>query len=134
MKFLKAFLIIFFLQLGINTASAQVYKFKATSNSVMKKDKNNKWSEWSEPENSVVMITLDTEKNRIIVGSQEIQLYSILEYGKKVSDKNQETVPFSCVDNDGTLCTILIVTRKNQGNRKQIYINFDDFKIVYNVY
>ena len=33
-----------------------------------------------------------------------------------------------CADNEGGLCTILIVTKKNEKNRKQFYINYDDVK------
>lgn len=46
----------------------------------------------------------------------------------------EETIPMKCADNEGGLCTIFIVTKKNEENRKQFYINYDDVKIVYNVY
>lgn len=133
MKFLKAVLIILMLQLSIVNVSAQVNKFKSTSYSILRKNQNNQWGEWSEPKNEIVMITLDTKKNRVVVNSQEIQLYNIVEYGEKVITKTDETLPLSCVDNEGTPCSVLIVTRKSQGNRKQVYINFAKTKIVYNV-
>lgn len=114
--------------------SAQIYRFKADSFSIIEKNVNGKWGKWTDFNNTPVAISLDGTKDRIIVNSKEIQLYSILAYGEKVVDKNSETVPMKCADNNGGLCTILIVTRKNEGNRKQIYINYDDVKIVYNVY
>ncbi|WP_432672336.1 hypothetical protein [Flavobacterium sp. SM2513] len=131
LKVILPFLLFFF---SIQDISAQVYRFKADSFSILEKTKNGKWGKWTDFNESPVVITLDGKKDRIVVNSQEIQIYRILAYGEKVIDKNQETIPMKCADNEGGLCTILIVTKKNEGNRKQFYINYDDVKIVYNVY
>jgi hypothetical protein len=124
------FLILFALQDGY----AQIYRFKADSFSIIEKNANGKWGNWTDFNQSPVAISLDGTKDRIVVNSQEIQIYTILAYSEKVVEKNKETIPMKCADNAGGLCTILIVTKKNEGNRKQIYINYDDVKIVYNVY
>lgn len=113
---------------------SQVYKFKASGFSIIEKNEAGKWGEWSEFENSALIITLDGKKDRVVVASQEIQLYKILSYGQKISTAFDDTIPLNCTDNAGGSCTILIVTRKNQNNRKQFYINYEDVKIVYNVY
>ena len=134
MKILKVITPFFLLLFSIQNVSAQVYRFKADSFSILEKVKEGKWGKWTDFNNSPVVITLDGTKDRIVVNSQEIQIYRILAYGEKVEDKNQETIPMKCADNEGGLCTILIVTKKNEGNRKQFYINYDDVKIVYNVY
>jgi hypothetical protein len=133
MKLLQTLFLGLFLSFGIQKASAQVYDFKATSYSVSEKNNKGKWSDWSNFVDSTVIITLDGKKDRVVVGSSEIQLYKILSYGEKIVTKNDETIPLKCVDNDGNPCSILIVTRKNQDNRKQFYINFDDVKFVYNL-
>ncbi len=134
MKLLQTLVLGLFLSLGIQKASAQVYDFKATAYSVTEKNGNGQWSKWSDFHESTVIITLDGKKDRVVVGSKEIQLYKIISYGEKIVTKNEETIPLDCVDNDGTHCSILIVTRKNENNRKQFYINFDNVKFVYNVY
>lgn len=134
MKLLRLFLVTLFFAFGLTETQAQVFKFKADSFSVLEKDQNDKWGKWSKFEPSTVLITLDGDKDRVVVNSQEIQLYRILAYGEKLVTEDDETIPMKCADNDGGLCTILIVTRKNQNNRKQFYINYDDVKIVYNVY
>ena len=41
---------------------------------------------------------------------------------------------FTCKDNDGEDCTISIITRKKQDNRKQLYINYKNRIIVYNIF
>lgn len=134
MKILKVILPLFLLFLSNNDLFAQVYRFKADSHSFIEKAENGKWGKWSAFNKKPVAITLDGAKDRIVVHSKEIQLYRILAYGEKIIEKNQETIPLKCADNDGGLCTILIVTKKNEGNRKQFYINYDNVKIVYNVY
>lgn len=134
MKIIKTIIPFFLLFLSIQSVSAQVYRFKADSFSIIEKNANGKWGKWTDFNKTPVVISLDGKKDRIVVNSKEIQLYTILAYGQKVVEKNQETIPMKCADNSGGLCTILIVTKKNEGNRKQFYINYDDVKIVYNVY
>ena len=134
MKALKIIIPFILLLFSIQTSNAQEYRFKADSFSVLEKNANGKWGKWTAFDKTPVIITLDGKKDRIVVNSKEIQLYTILAYGEKIVDKNQETIPMKCADNNGGLCTILIITKKNENNRKQFYINYDDVKIVYNVY
>lgn len=133
MKSLKILFLALFLSFGIQKASAQIYDFKTSGYSVSEKT-NGKWSNWSNFVKSSIIITLDGKKDRVVVNSQELQLFKITKYGDKIVTKNDETIPLECVDNDGNRCSILIVTRKKENNRKQFYINFDDIKFVYNVY
>lgn len=134
MKILKVIVPFFLILFSIQNVSAQTYRFKADSFSIIEKNANGKWGKWTDFNDSPVVITLDGKKDRIVVNSKELQLYRILAYGEKIVEENQETIPMKCADNEGGLCTILIVTKKNEKNRKQFYINYDDVKIVYNVY
>ncbi len=129
------FLLITLLCLSISQKTiAQVFRYKATSFSVMEKDAKGNWLNWTDFEPSTVVITIDGKKDRVIVASQEIQLYKIMNYGDKISTKTTSTVPLNCIDNDGGDCTILIITKKNEDDRMQFYINYEDLKMVYNVY
>lgn len=116
------------------TLSAQVYRFKATSFSVIEKDAKNNWGKWTEPEQATAIISLDGKKDRLVIGTKEIQVYKILNYGQKVVTQFDETIALDCADLNGKPCTILVVTRKNQDDRKQFYVNYEDVKFVYNVY
>lgn len=116
------------------TSSAQVYRFKASSFSVIEMRENGSWGKWSDPAQSNIVITLDGEKDRLIIDSNEQQLFKIEAYNEKISNENDDIVSFDCKDNEGSRCTIQIVTRKNQGNRKQVYVNYHDVKFVYNIY
>jgi hypothetical protein len=134
MKIAKFIIPLFLIFFSVPDIAAQTYWFKADSFSLIEKNANGKWGNWTDFNQSPVVISLDGTKDRIVVNSQEIQIYTILAYNEKVVEKGKETIPMKCADNSGGLCTILIVTKKNEGNRKQIYINYDDVKIVYNVY
>jgi hypothetical protein len=134
MKIIRLFIITLFITLNISTLSAQVYKFKATSFSVIEKDAKDNWGKWTEPEQSTAIISLDGKKDRLVIGTKEIQVYKILNYGEKVATKFDETIALDCADLNGKPCTILVVTRKNQADRKQFYVNYEDVKFVYNVY
>ena len=134
MKLIKTLCICLFLGFGIQKSNAQTYKFKATSFSILEKDAKDNWGKWSEQEESTAIITLDGKKDRLVIGSKEIQVYQIINYGEKVSTKFDDTIALDCSDLSGKPCTILIVTRKNQQDRKQFYVNYQDVKFVYNVY
>lgn len=104
-----------------------------TGFSVLEKDKKGNWGKWSDIEKAALMVTLDTNKNRIIVYSQEIQLYSIISYAEKEENEKDLIYSFTCEDNDKLPFTISIITRKNQNNRKQLYINQKNVIVVYNI-
>jgi hypothetical protein len=130
---LKAILIILFLTAGINKSLAQVYRFQTTGFSVMEKNEKGKWGKWSDLQNTSIIVTLDTNKNRIVIYSQEIQLYKIAAYEPVEENDNDLIYSFSCADEEGAPFTISIITRKKQGNRKQMYINQKDVIVMYNI-
>lgn len=129
---LKTFIILLVLAAGVQ-ANAQVYRFKTTGFSVLEKNEKGKWGEWSDLQKAEMIITLDTNKNRIIVYSQEIQLYNIVTYEKEQENDDDLIYPFVCTDEDGQQFTISIITRKKQGNRKQMYINQKNVILMYNI-
>ena len=112
---------------------AQAYKFLTTGFSVMEKNHRGDWGEWSELQPASVVVLLDTKKDRIVIYSQEIQLFKIVEYQPEQENDEDLIYPFTCTDDDGTPFTISIITRKKQGNRKQLYINQKNVIVVYNL-
>ena len=100
MKLLQSLFICLFLSFGVQQASSQVYRFKTSSLSVMKKNDLGKWGDWSEFGKAELIITLDGAKNRIIVNSIELQLFNIISYGQKISTEYDDTITFECEDNE----------------------------------
>ena len=80
------------------------------------------------------MVSLDTNKNRIVIYSQIIQLFEIVEYLPSSENETDIVYSFTCKDNDGVDCNLSIITRKKQDNRKQLYINYGNQIIVYNIF
>jgi hypothetical protein len=133
MKKIKTFGLLLLIVFSIQKLKAQVYRFEATGFSVLEKTPKGTWGQWSELEPLNIMITLDTDKNRIVVYSKEVQLYQIQNYEKKQENDEDLIYPFSCSDIDGQPFKISIITRKTQDNRKQLYINQKNVIVVYNI-
>jgi hypothetical protein len=100
---------------------------------VIEKDQKGKWGKWSNLKSTTILVSLDTDKSRIIVNSEIIQLFEIIEYQPLEESETDSVYTFTCKDNNGDDCTLSIITRKNQDNRKQLYINYDNSIIVYNI-
>ena len=132
---IKCFYIgLLFLGLGIQQSYSQTYRFKTSGFSVLEKNDKGKWGKWSDLSLVNILVTLDTNKNRILVYSQNIQLYEILSYQPESESESDLVYSFTCKDNDGIDCTVSIITRKKQENRKQLYITYNDHVIVYNIF
>ena len=129
----KLVALLFFLIGGLQQSQSQTYKFLTTGFSVLEKDPKGNWGKWSDLQDASIVITLDTKKDRIVVYSQELQLYKIVEYQPEQDNEEDLTYPFSCASEDGEPVTITIITRKKQNNRKQLYITHRDVILVYNI-
>lgn len=130
---IKLILILVFLFTGLNKSYGQTYKFKTSGLSVMQKDQKGKWGKWSDLNLVNILVKLDTDKSRIVVYSEIIQLFEIIDYIPLEENDTDSVYSFICKDNNGEDCTLSIITRKKQDNRKQLYINYDDRIIVYNI-
>ena len=131
----KIGILFLFLSLGIQQQSySQIYKFSTSGLSVLEKDENGKWGNWSDLDLVNIIVALDTNKNRIVIYSERIQLFEIVEYQNMQENDTDIVHSFTCLDNIGVNCTLSIITRKNQDNRKQLYINYGDRIILYNIF
>ena len=133
MKSINKIILFLFLTTFIQQSYCQVYKFQTTGFSVLEKNEKGNWGKWSDLQDASIVITLDTTKNRIVVYSQEIQLYEIMNYEKVQENENDEIYTFQCRNDDGEPFVISIIKRKNQENRKQLYINQKNVIVVYNI-
>ena len=131
---IKIIAILAFFILGLNQSYSQTYKFKTSGLSVMQKDQKGSWGKWSVLNLVNILVKLDTDKNRIIVYSEVIQLFEIIDYIPLEENETDSIYTFTCKDNNGVDCSLSIITRKKQDNRKQLYINYEDRIIVYNIF
>jgi len=133
MNSLRTYIFLLFLAFGFQQAQGQTYHFKTSGFSVLEKNERGKWGAWSNLDLVNLSVVLDTNKHRIVVYSQEIQLFNIQDYIEREENDTDITYSFICKDNDGKECKLSIITRKKQDYRKQLYINYDDHIIVYNI-
>ncbi len=131
---IKIIIVLAFLGLGLHQSSSQTYKFSTSSLSVLEKDQKGKWGRWSDLKLVTILVSLDTDKSRIVVNSEIIQLFEIIEYQPLEENETDSVYSFTCKDNNGEDCTLSIITRKKQDNRKQLYINYEDRIILYNIF
>lgn len=134
MKSLYLFVLLAFLGLGSSTLQAQTITMRTSSISVTEKNEKGVWNKWSDFVDADLIITIDGKKNRIVVNSPDIQVFTITAYGEKTENDDQKIVPFECIDNNGSKCTIFVITQKKENNRMQFYINYAEVKFVYNIY
>lgn len=134
MKRYSSLLFLLFLSFGLQKSTAQTLTFRTSSVSITEKNERGKWSEWSDFVKADLVITIDAKKNRIVVNSPEIQVFTILAYGEKTEDDTTKIVPFECIDNNGSKATVFVITKKKESNRMQFYINYSEVKFVYNIY
>ncbi len=132
-KFKIVFLLVFF-SLCFQTTYSQTYKFSTSGFSVLEKDEKGKWGKWSDLDLVTLLVKLDTDKNRIVIYSQAIQLFEIVDYHPIEENENDRIHSFTCKDTNGEDCTVSIITRKKQDNRKQLYINYGERIILYNIF
>jgi len=131
MKFFKYAL--FFLFITSISSFAQQFRFKTTQLTVLEKDTKNKWKKWSKPEKTELFVTLDYDKDKIIIYSREIQHYTIVEYLEKEVTKTDEINSYLCKNYLGTPVKISFITRIDQGNKPQLYVYFKDFVFCYDI-
>ncbi len=130
---IKIIIVLVVLVMGLQHSYSQTYKFKTSGFSVMEKDQKGKWGKWSDLNLVNILVKLDTDKSRIVVYSEIIQLFEIIDYIPLEENETDSVYTFTCKDNNGDDCTLSIITRKKQDNRTQLYINYDNRIIVYNI-
>ncbi|WP_313807255.1 hypothetical protein [Flavobacterium sp.] len=131
MKTIKNICLLFVLFIGLN-ASAQTYRFETTGVSMSVKNARGVWSQYTDFKPAKIIITLDTSKDRIVVYSEVIQLFTILGYDDPKTNEDGSLDTFHCVDNDGEKC-ILTIRTDNKSKQKQLYIREDSRVLVYNM-
>ncbi len=134
MKIYPSVLLLLLLSFGLQKSVAQTLTFKTSSVSYTEKNERGKWSGWSDFVKAELIIDIDAKKNRIVVNSPELQVFTILAYGEKTEDENAKVVPFDCIDHNGSKAKIFVITKKKEANRMQFYINYAEVKFVYNIY
>lgn len=118
-----------------NLAYGQVYKLRTTSFAFKIKVNDYQWSDWSEWEESSLLVVIDINKHRFTIYSEETQVYDVAGYEGKTTDSDGNYIwTFYCVNEDGLPCKVHIIQWNSQNGRGQLYVDFNDVKWVYDLY
>lgn len=110
---------------------AQDHRFEVSEVAMSVKTKG-KWSDFTEFKEAKIVAKFIPNKDRIIIYSEIEQYYKILDYKDKQVIDGKEILVFNCVDQDLVSCIIEIHTRK-EVNMSQLYVNYPDRILVYNM-
>ena len=105
--------------------SQEIAKFRTTEAAFKL---NGEWSDWI---STRINIVFDFTNDKIIIYSTDIQIYKVLEELDPPYDATGRQIAFQVIDQDFTY-GIIRLRIENNGN-SQIYIDFKDISIVYNV-
>lgn len=113
------------------TANAQVLKFQTTEFAYRQKNDAGKWMEWTDWDESSLLVVINFEKNRVSIYSNTPQEYDIFDYDEGVEENDgSKTYTLKCIDKDGDRSNLRI--RFTDGV-VQLYVDYDDFMFVYNM-
>ena len=112
---------------------AYYYEFTITGISNSEITEDGQWSNWSEWEDFNGKITLDTDKEKLILYIKETLSFDV--YDKSVTNdedgEGSNILQYSCVDDSGLKCTFRL--RNSKDGKMQIYVDYDKFSVVYQV-
>jgi hypothetical protein len=128
---LVKYLVVFIFFFGTVTY-AQQFKFKTTNVSVLQKDAKGKWGKWSKPTPTEIIVSLDYDKDKIVIYSSEIQHYKVLEYLPKQVSKVDEITSFICRNQEGITVKIAIILRLDV-KKAQLYVYHKNFTFAYDI-
>lgn len=126
----RILIVIMFGLFCVGAVQAQTQWFKATELAI-KVVNNGNWTKWSDWESVDINIKFDLSNDLIIIYSQELQIYKVLEQVKSPYDSNGTQVKFKVLDQDYDK-GFLRLRVENNGN-SQIYVDYADISWVYNV-
>ena len=112
-------------------AGDSIRYYETTSFSI-KRIANGEWTDWSEWEDSGMIITMNITKDVVEILSPKAQIYKITEYDDFYIDQEDgRNVNFSFEDQDGDKGTMRLRIEKN-GN-SQLYVEYANVMWVYNL-
>ena len=113
------------------TSFAQVINFETTSYTY-KTYNGYSWSKWAPYQSSDMLLTMDMDKDLVIIYSPKTQIYKIIDYiGTYVDNDGDATIEFKFIDGDGDYGTMRLMQRTS--GKSEVYIQFANVIWCYSV-
>lgn len=132
---MKKFLLCILIMMMSITSFDQVFKCKTYRSATKTLYTNGYWSDWSDWYEATILITIDFNKDRITIYSQSVQVFDIIEYLSETYDiEGDLTNKMITVDQDAVRANLRLVTLYSQGGTLQLYVDYSNLIIVYEMY
>lgn len=118
-----------------NFAHCQVAKYRTTAAAINAKGPDNIWGKPTDWMESSILITVDAEKQRIVLYAREIETYDVVRTEGVVNNSDgSKGWSFFCVDQRGSPCRVRIVDFNNGIDSSVLQIRHDIVEIMYKIY
>lgn len=113
------------------TSFAQVINFETTSYTY-KTNNGYGWSNWAPYQSSSMLLTMDLDKDIVIIYSPRTQIYKIIDYSGAYTDRDGDAImEFKFIDRDNDYGTMRLVQRRS--GKSEVYIDFANIIWCYSV-
>lgn len=110
---------------------AQTISFETTSYTY-KTHNGYSWSNWAPYQNSSMLLTMDLDRDLVIIYSPKTQIYKIIDYSGAYTDNDGDaTIEYKFIDQDGDRGTLKLMQRRS--GKSEVYIQFANIIWVYSV-
>lgn len=118
-----------------NFAHCQVGKYRTTAAAINAKGPDNIWGKPTDWMESSILITVDSEKQRIVLYAREIETYDVVRTeGVANNSDGSKGWSFFCVDQRGSPCRVRIVDFNNGVDGSVLQIRHERVEIMYKIY
>lgn len=123
-----------FTSLGITTFG-QVIKYRTQSWSECKRiETTGEWGEWTENTDLNILITIDLDNLRIKLYGGEVVVYDIVHFDEESSNERGDIIiKLKCVNDKGENIVIRHLKPNSNDKVTQLYIDFSDIVMVFNM-
>lgn len=129
---MKRFVFVILVFFSVCCYAGDSIRYYETTSFSMKKVVNGEWTDWSEWEDSGMIITMNITKDVVEILSPKAQIYNITENkGLYIDQEDGRNVNFSFVDQDGYKGTMRL--RIEQNGNSQLYVEYANIMWVYNL-
>lgn len=115
----------------VSFAQSDVRLFRTTEFSYKYETEYGWWTDWSDWKKCKVNIKMDLENDKIIIYTKEPQIYYVYDFLGEVEDDYGQTIKFAVIDNEDDYGYIRLRVQDN--GTKQLYVDFENIKWVYNL-
>lgn len=121
--------------LPLYSFSQEIFNLKAYEYSIRLRVNDVQWAEWSEWTPIDVNIVINPKKEKVTIYLKQKEVYRIDSASESYFDFDGDpTLDIFCFDRKNVYCRLRFVRLDSVDGRNQLYVDYDNLMIVYNLY